>query len=193
MTAQELSLDKNYTYADYLTWQFDDMVEIIKGKLFKMSPAPTRIHQTISMNFARTLGNFFYKQPCQVFHAPFDVRLFAKKDNANEQIQTVVQPDLCVICDLTKLDEKGCVGAPDLVVEILSPSTRKKDLQDKFELYQETGVREYWIIHIEETIVEVFYLDEHGIYRLHKMFTNEDEASSYIFPELKVPIEEIFG
>ncbi len=126
MTLNDLSPDKTYTYADYLTWQFDEMVEIIKGKMFKMSPAPARMHQRVSSNLMHQVQGFFYKKPCQVYHAPFDVRLLAKKGNSDAQILTVVQPDLCVICDLSKLDEKGCVGAPDLVIEILSPSTRKK-------------------------------------------------------------------
>jgi Uma2 family endonuclease len=193
MTAQDLAPEKIYTYADYLTWQFDEMVEIIKGKVFRMSPAPVTKHQRISTNLTLLVAFFFQKRPCQVFHAPFDVRLPKRKDSRDDQILTVVQPDLCVICDESKLDEKGCVGAPDLVMEILSPSTRKKDLQDKFELYQETGVREYWIVHVEETIVEIFYLDEMGLYRLHRIFTNDDTASSHIFPDLQMKLGEIFA
>ena len=141
----QLNLNKLYTYADYLTWQFQERVELIKGKIFKMSPAPLNIHQAISINLIRDMSVFFKGNNCVIRHAPFDVRLI-KKTAKDQEIETVVQPDICVICDREKLDDRGCIGAPDLIVEILSPSTKNKDIKDKFELYEQNEVREYWIV-----------------------------------------------
>ncbi|WP_042344549.1 Uma2 family endonuclease, partial [Capnocytophaga canis] len=134
-----------YTYADYLLWKFEERVELLKGKIFKMSPAPSLKHQKISMNLSGLLWQFLRGKKCQLFSAPFDVRL-PKKEEKGDNIHTVVQPDLCIICDESKLDERGCIGAPDLIIEILSPGNSKKEMKNKFELYQESGVEEYWIV-----------------------------------------------
>ena len=127
-----------YTYADYLMWKIKDRLELLKGKIFQMG-APSLTHQTVSMNFSRLLSNYFYKTPCKLFAAPFDVRL-AKKGEKDNEVYTVVQPDLCVVCDADKLDERGCWGAPDLIIEILSPGNSKKEMLNKYELYEEAGV-----------------------------------------------------
>lgn len=139
----QLDLNGTYSYADYLKWQFDDFVEIIKGKVYKMPPAPTRYHQDISREIERPIANYFYKKTCKVYSAPFDVRFPINGEERENAIYTVVQPDICVICDYKKLDDKGCLGAPDLIIEIASPSTAKKDLNEKFNLYESAGVREY--------------------------------------------------
>ena len=138
----ELSqLDPNglYTYADYLTWQFEQTVELIKGKLLKMA-APNRKHQKISWQLSGVFYTILKGVQCDAYAAPFDVRLLDKKKslNANKDVRTVVQPDLCVICDKGKLDEKGCIGAPDLIVEILSASNGKKEMRTKKELTKKT-------------------------------------------------------
>ena len=143
----QLDLNGTYSYADYLTWQFEQAVELIKGKIFPMA-APNRKHQIISREIHGIMYMFFQKAPCEFYAAPFDVRLYDKKKTikANKDVFTVVQPDLCIICDETKLDDKGCIGAPDLIVEILSPGNSTKEMRTKKDLYAETGVREYWII-----------------------------------------------
>ncbi|MEM7514039.1 MAG: Uma2 family endonuclease, partial [Bacteroidota bacterium] len=128
----QLDLTKTYTYADYLTWVFQDRLELLKGKIALMSPAPNSGHQQISMNLTRPMVNYFYKSTCQFFAAPFDVRLPQNGENENSKIYTVVQPDLCVICDPSKIDDRGCLGAPDLVVEILSPGNTQKEMNEKF-------------------------------------------------------------
>ncbi|WP_324682450.1 Uma2 family endonuclease [Bibersteinia trehalosi] len=130
---KQLDPKESYTYADYLKWKFKESVELIKGKIMEMPPAPTRFHQRISMKLTSEFLNVFDNHQCQLYAAPFDVR-FPDKDG---KIKTVVQPDLCVICDQNKLDERGCLGAPDLVVEILSPGNTKKEMKDKYELYQD--------------------------------------------------------
>lgn len=136
MIVKEPDLSGTYSYADYLTWTWDEMAELIRGKVYKMSPAPGSLHQRISTELLRQIANFLKGKKCNVFSAPFDVRLpDTAAEKANQKITTVVQPDLCVICDPEKIDERGCLGAPDLIIEILSKHTAVKDLRDKFEVY----------------------------------------------------------
>mgnify|MGYP006427103699 CR=1 FL=1 len=151
-------LDPNgiYTYADYLRWRLEERIELIRGKILKMSPAPSRRHQEIAFCLTGIFWNTFRKSPCRVFPAPFDVRLPKRAAEEGEQAYTVVQPDLCVVCDLDKLDERGCEGAPDLVIEILSPGNSRREMRDKFEVYEESGVKEYWIVQPENSSVQVW-------------------------------------
>ena len=156
--AEEPDLAGYYNYSDYLNWTFDGMVELINGKIFKMSPAPSSGHQIILMELSGICWQHLKGKPCKTFIAPFDVRLSKfKEDNL---IDSVVQPDLCIICDPTKIDEKGCNGAPDMIVEILSPSTAQRDLDLKFKLYEENGVKEYWIVQPNDQTVSVFDLTD---------------------------------
>jgi len=186
----QLDLSKSYTYADYMTWQFDGMVELIQGKIFKRSPAPGKAHQEISSNIQGVIWNHLRKKKCKVFHAPFDVRLPSIN---KKEVDTVVQPDICVICDTSKLDDQGCNGAPDWIIEILSKGTAKKDLNEKFDLYQHAGVKEYWIVHPKDQTVLV-YLLENGQYTLqqNRPYTNSDQIPSTIFTDLVLEMEEVF-
>ena len=184
----DLDLKKVYTYADYLTWQFDERVELIKGFIRKMSPAPSRKHQTLSLKLSVLLYNFLDKSKCNLFVAPFDVRLpipSKKKDT------TVVQPDLCIICDESKLDDQGCNGAPDLIVEILSPFNTKHDLDTKFRLYEEAGVKEYWIVQPTDQNILVYYLVDNKYYG-SKPFVTEEFIESKVFPDLKINVSDVF-
>lgn len=185
----ELNLNHRYTYADYLTWQLKEKIELIKGKIIAMSPAPTRFHQDIAWNLSRVLGDYFDKQPCRVYFAPFDVRLTGD----SPEIETVVQPDLCVVCDLSKLDDKGCVGAPDLVVEILSPSNSKKEMSVKFDLYQEAGVREYWIVDSKARTILIYVLKD-GSYVGERPYVQGESqtAHSVIFDGLVFDVDKVF-
>ena len=180
----------NYTAKDYLSWTFDELVELIKGKVWKMSPAPTSRHQRISVELSRIFANSFRKHQCTLFHAPFDVYLTHDLDQY-KAANTVVQPDLCVICDRTKIKEFGCVGAPDLVVEILSKSTAKKDLNDKYNVYQEFGVKEYWVVFPLEKAITIYALVD-GRFEEHGLYNFEDEIGSKLFPELTFGLEEVF-
>lgn len=184
----DLDLTKTYTYSDYSLWQFSERVELIKGYILKMSPAPSSNHQKISQNLNWKIYGFFQNHNCSVFVAPFDVRLpikLAKKDT------TVIQPDLCVICDEDKIDDKGCKGAPDLIVEILSPKNSKHDVDTKFNLYQESGVKEYWIVQAEERFVLVYSLRD-GEYFGSKPFSEGEIIKSPLFPEMKIDVEDVF-
>lgn len=188
----QLDLNKTYTYADYLTWRFQERVELIKGWIYKMSPAPKRLHQEVEIALSTEFYNFFKKEnDCKVYQSPFDVRL-TKKGNGDKEITTVVQPDICVICDPDKLDERGCIGAPDLIIEVLSPSTIKKDNYEKFDLYQENEVKEYWLVNPEGRSLQIFHL-ENGKYQEFDTVEDKDELiTSKLFPELKFTTTDIF-
>jgi IMP dehydrogenase/GMP reductase/Uma2 family endonuclease len=164
-------LDPNgtYTYADYLVWKFKERVELLRGRVLKMSPASASSHQKIAGNLYFSLRKYFQNSNCELFFAPFDVRLPKK----NGEILSVVQPDLCVICDLSKLDEKGCLGAPDLVVEILSPGNSKKEMKLKYDLYQENGVKEYWVVIPDQRYVQIFVLEEGNYVGKHPIVDKE--------------------
>jgi Uma2 family endonuclease len=184
----DLDLTKTYTYSDYLLWQFSERVELIKGYIRKMSPAPSRNHQQLTVNITIKLDQHFHNKPCRYYPAPFDVRLpikSAKKDT------TVVQPDFCVICDENKLDEKGCNGAPDLIVEIISPNNSKHDIHTKFNLYLEAGVKEYWLIEPADRMILIYSL-KNGEYIGQKPLVEDENIKSPLFPELNIAVEDIF-
>ena len=185
----DLDLTKEYTFSDYMKWQFSDRVELLRGFINKMSPAPNRRHQALSRNLSYSFFKKFKNgKTCEVYFAPFDVRLHvpsAKKDT------TVVQPDICIICDKNKLDDQGCNGAPDLIVEILSPSNSKHDADTKFKLYEESGVKEYWMVEPEQQMVFVYSL-QNSLYVGLKPFTIGEIIDSPLFPDLKVEVDEIF-
>lgn len=192
----QLDLNGRYSYADYLNWRLEDAIELIKGKISLMSPAPSLDHQRISTRLIGILYANFKKQPCQLFAAPFDVRLYDYRKSvvASQDIYTVVQPDLCVICDSDKLDQRGCLGAPDWIIEILSKGNSKKEIQTKFELYRESGVKEYWIVYPFEQAVHQFVLDEErDQYCLISMFSGEDCAAPQLFPDLQIDLQEVFA
>ena len=189
----QLDFSKKYTYADYLTWQFQERVELIKGFIFKMSPAPNRKHQAISRELFLDIGNFLRKKNCQVFHAPFDVRLPLSKDKIKEgKTDTVIQPDITVVCDENKLDKQGCNGAPDLVIEILSPGNSKREMKDKYQLYQSASIPEYWLVDPEREFVIIYSLNEEGKYIGSEPFTNEDIVKSSVLKGLKIDLSEVF-
>jgi len=188
----QLDLTKQYTYADYLTWQFSDRVELIKGKIFKMSSAPLRIHQRIAGNVFSKIDRYLENKTCEAYITPFDVRLINKrKSTADNQIISVVQPDISVISDKSKLDDRGCVGAPDWIIEILSPGNHKKDIKDKFDLYQENGVREYWIVYPEYLQIQVFDLFDNK-FVLRDTYVNEERVPVKIFDGFYIDSAKIF-
>lgn len=185
-----LDLNKVYSYADYLKWQFDERVELIRGRIFPMSPAPSRKHQDICMSLtAAFLPALKHHGGCKLYAAPFDVRFPTGLVENDQEIIHVVQPDLCVVCDMEKLDDRGCLGAPDLIVEILSPGNTKREMQDKFKLYEAQGVTEYWIVFPPEELVQQFVLDDVGQYRLHQVFNTGDTITSYQFAEIEIDLD----
>lgn len=190
----QLDLNKTYSYADYLTWQFDDMVELIKGKIVKMSPAPNVRHQSISGNLHGTLFPYFRKKKCRLFAAPFDVRLYDRRKSilVNKDVFTVVQPDLCVICNPEILDEQGCNGSPDWIIEILSKGNSKREMQTKYALYEEAGVKEYWIVLPGHKAIEQFVLDKNDTYQLKGIYAEDGIITPFLFPDLEVDLADVF-
>ena len=191
MTLADLDINKTYTYADYLKWDFKERVEILKGRLYKMTPAPSRQHQWLSMNIAGSLWRYLSGKPCQVYSAPFDVRLPRKTKN-DKDIITVFQPDICVICDESKLDDRGCVGAPDIIIEILSPGNNTKELKNKFEIYQEAGVQEYWIVSPQNHTFVINVL-KNGKYETARMKGEDDIITTPILPGFELNLAELFS
>ncbi len=192
----ELDLTQTYTYADYLTWQVTEWVELFRGKVMRrMSPAPTDVHQAVTGELYLMIASYLRHKRCKVRIAPYDVRLTTKGPNAaDDAITTVVQPDLCVICDPTKIDARGCNGAPDWVLEILSPGTAARDWKAKFDLYEENGVNEYWIISPTDQTIAVFV--RHAAtnrYTLQGEYAGPGLIPCQTLPELVVEWTEIFA
>ncbi len=194
MKVEEPDYAGSYTYADYMKWTVPDMMELIRGKIYKMSPAPRAVHQVVSGEVYRQIANYLKRKKCQVFIAPFDVRLpVSPKKKADKDITTVIQPDVCVVCDPSKIDERGCLGAPDWIIEVLSPRTSAKDLSIKFEVYEEAGVREYWVVHPTEQTLIVYILNENGKYEgALKPYIRTDQVRPITLPDLTIHLEEIF-
>jgi Uma2 family endonuclease len=167
----QLDPNRTYSYADYLTWKFDEFVELIKGKLMRPMAGPSRLHQDCSGNIFADIHRQLRGRGCRVYSAPFDVRLTTGGANGDEEILTVVQPDICVVCDLAKLDDRGCVGAPDWIIEILSPGNISRDTRTKFDLYEENGVREYWIVTPGLKTVAVYTLEAERYQLVDEYFT----------------------
>jgi len=182
MPSTALKLEPKFTYADYRTWPDDERWELFEGVPFAMTPAPGIRHQRISGNFFGELRNFFRGRGCVPFDAPTDVVL---------DDDTVVQPDVFVVCDRDKITEDNIQGAPDLVVEILSPSTRIRDKREKKALYERFGVREYLIVSPDEELVERYRLVERR-YWSPDIFNWDETLTSSAFPELTLNLWEIF-
>lgn len=181
---------ERYTYADYLLWEGPERYELIDGDAVMLS-APSTVHQLISGELYRQLANYLEGKKCRVIAAPFDVRLFEEKDDRPEDVQTVVQPDISVICDRDKLDEHGCKGAPDLTLEILSPTNAYHDLLVKLDLYQRAGVREYWVVSPEDKTVNVFLLDGDAL-ALRKVYGPNDLAKVHVLDGCFIELSKVF-
>jgi len=188
---------KRYSYADYLTWADDKMREIIGGIVYLFS-APTLKHAEVIPPFIVRTWSFIHRKKgkCKIFTAPFDVRFPKNGETADDKIVDVVQPDICVVCDPSKLDDRGCIGAPDLIVEVISPSTGGRDLKEKFLLYEEFGVKEYWVAFPKEKKVTVFILQPNGKYdqgENYQVACGTTKVPVQTLKGLVIDLEELFG
>ncbi|OQA20024.1 MAG: hypothetical protein BWY64_00485 [bacterium ADurb.Bin363] len=182
---------KIYTFADYMTWPDNELWEIIDGIPYNMAP-PSTGHQLISGELYRQIANYLVGKTCMVFAAPFGVR-FPEEDEPDEFIKDALMPDITVVCDRKKLDEKGCRGSPDFIVEILSPSTAKKDMKSKRQLYQKSGVKEYWIVDPVHKTVQVYTLNEQGKYGFPEIYGEDDKIKIGIFnDEMEIELSLVF-
>jgi len=181
-----------FTYEDYLHWK-EGRWELIDGVVYDMSPAPSREHQKITGDLFAKIHGQLAGSPCEVYVAPFDVRLPENEGAADNKILTVVQPDIVVVCDDSKLDHRGCLGSPDLVIEVLSPSTAVHDLKEKRALYERHGIKEYWLAHPVDKILMVYRLDENGWYQKAEVFGGSDIIESSAVAGIEFGLEDIFG
>ncbi|GAA4464869.1 Uma2 family endonuclease [Nemorincola caseinilytica] len=190
MLLADLDLNKTYTYADYFKWKLEERVELIRGRIFRMSPAPNRKHQQLTGDIFFAIRNFLKEDRCKVYVAPFDVRI-PRRSKDDKDILTVLQPDICVICDPAKLDDRGCIGAPDLVVEVLSPGNNAKELKNKYEVYEESGVREYWVVSPQDQTLIIYTLTN-GSYRASRLMVAGDIARSEALDGFSLDLTVLF-
>jgi Uma2 family endonuclease len=192
---EEPQSDYGFTYEDYLTWKFKERIELIKGKIFKMSPAPLVSHQTIVANINNYIAERVKNFPCKVLFSPLDVKLIGRPFRRvvkDDEIFTVVQPDVIVVCDPEKLaDPRSINGAPEMVVEVLSPGNTKTETKHKLNLYEENGVLEYWVVHPPYKYVEV-YLLKNNRYSKPTIYEMGEEIPCTVLKDIKVPVDEIF-
>ena len=184
------STNGTHTYADYTHLRLEESIELIKGKLYRMAPAPKRAHQAAISHLLVDISLYLGDKLCEIYTTPFEVRLPIRNERKHTQVINVVQPDICVVADKSKLDEDGCLGPPDWVIEVTSPRTAKNDFNEKFNLYEEAGVREYWIVQPKEQAVNVYIL-ENRQYALVDVFESGD-IRSQIFPNLLISHGRIF-
>lgn len=185
------NLADHFTYKDYKQWSDDERWELIDGEAYLMSPGPNRRHQGYLANFSDVFRSFFRGKPCKVYFAPFDVVL-PEPGQDEDDAETVVQPDLLVVCDPSKLTFAGCTGAPDFVLEILSPSTAFRDMDNKLRLYERTGVKEYWVVNPANETVLAYQRTEAGAYGKPLLFSRDEVAEPGLFPGLRVDLNIMF-
>ena len=182
---QAAAKTSHFTYGDYCQWPDDERWELIDGQAFAMSPAPTRLHQEFVVELAAQIHPQLAGRDCRVYVAPFDVRL-PKGDETDVRVDTVVQPDVAVICDPSKLDDKGCRGAPDWIVEIISPSSAAQDQIRKRALYERHGVREYWLLHPVDRVLTIYRLDGDGVFGKPDVLELEGATAVAAVPGLEI-------
>jgi Uma2 family endonuclease len=180
---------QHHCYGDYLAWPDDLRYELIDGIAYAMSPAPDLAHQDVAGEIYRQAANILAGKPCRAFIAPVDVRL-PKQDEADERVDTVVQPDVMVVCDSGKLDRRGIRGAPDWVVEVLSPSTSGHDQIKKRTVYERHGVREYWLIHPIDRVLTVYSLVD-AEYGKPEIYELRGETRVNVLPDIVIQWDDL--
>jgi Uma2 family endonuclease len=192
MPLPRLKPDEKFTYADYLAWPDEERWELIEGEAYNMSPGPGTTHQTLTGTIFRKISDFLEGKKCRVFLSPLDVRLKECPADSDEDIFTVVQPDLLVVCDRSKIDARGINGAPDLVVEILSESTAYKDQTKKLALYEKHGVREYWIVNPGAKYILIYRAADNGLFDKPEYCRSGDIITSAVLEGFSAACDDIF-
>lgn len=191
MSNLALKPEEKYTYADCKTWPEDERWEIIDGVAYNMGAAPMRVHQKISRNLLVKISVYLENKTCEVYDAPFDVRFVDNAEQKDFEIENVVQPDLVVVCDPKKLDDYGCKGSPDIIIEILSKNTTKIDKIKKFDLYEKYKVKEYWIVSPDTEMIEIYTINN-GQYGRPQIFVKEDKIEVKLLGDLVIDLNDIF-
>lgn len=181
--------EQKYSYTDYLTWNQNERWELLDGVPY-MQAAPSRIHQEISMELSTQFHTYLKGKTCRVFAAPFCVRLDVEKND--NDVKNVVEPDITIVCDSSKLDERGCKGSPNMIIEILSIASGKNDKLIKFNKYEKAGVKEYWIVEPDQKLISVFILQANGSYGRPEIYSEEDKIKVSIFPDLEIDLKPVF-
>jgi Uma2 family endonuclease len=184
--------EEKFSYADYLKWPVGERFELIEGVPYDMSPAPGVQHQSISFELSGLIYNFLKNKSCRAFTAPFDVRFIESANSKDKEIFTVVQPDITIICDEKKIDAKGCIGSPDVIIEILSPSTAYKDETEKLKLYEKHGVKEYWIVNPDARYLLIYRIEDKN-YGKPEYLTEKEILESRVLTGLRINLAEIWG
>jgi len=192
VTIPLLQHENEYTYADYLTYPDDERWEIIDGVPY-MQAAPAPVHQEVLTELVRQIANYLAGKPCKVYPAPFCVRLPLGNEKNEKEVKTIVEPDISIVCDPARLDNKGCNGAPEMIIEIISPSSVKMDRVIKFNKYEKAGVQEYWIVEPDQKIVSVFVLQGNQRYGRTELYTEDDKITVSIFPDLSIDLSAVFA
>lgn len=182
--------EETYTLADALTWDEGERIEIIDGEAFMLA-TPVRVHQEANGELFGQIWQYLREKKCRVYHPPFAVRLFEKKGDKPENVMTLVEPDIAIVCDPSKLDELGCKGAPDFIAEILSPSTQRHDRLTKLNLYERAGVREYWIVDLAGKVIQKYMLEE-GRFVLKEIGLPDDKLKVGILEDCEIDLSLIF-
>ena len=190
MTNPAFKNPQHFTYRDYASWPENERWELIDGVAYNMTPAPSTLHQQILIRIGSQLLTALEGKLCQVFPAPFDV-LLPEGDEADDQLDTVIQPDISVVCKPEKITPRGCRGAPDFIIEIASPSTARKDQTVKMELYQKHGVREYWILHPQDQVLIMRVLDATGMYGPTRVVELKSKVSVSTLPDIEIELDDI--
>lgn len=183
---------EKYSFADYLTWPEDERWEIIDGVPY-MQAAPTPVHQEVLTELVRQVANYLTDNPCKIYPAPFCVRLPLDYEKNEKEVKNVVEPDISIVCDESKMDNKGCNGVPDLIIEIISHSSTKMDRVVKFKKYEEAGLKEYWIVEPEQKIISVFILQSDRRFGRPEIYTEHENITVSIFPDLIIDLSKVFA
>lgn len=190
MTLPSQKDNNRYSYAEYLKWSDEKRWELLDGIAFNIA-APSRRHQEVSGELFYQIRSYLANKPCKIYSAPFEVR-FSEPEQKDGQIVNVVQPDLTIVCDKSKLDDKGCLGAPDIIVEIISPTSISLDYVKKLALYERYQVKEYWIVHPLDNTVMVFTLGKENQYGKPSIFTEDCQLKSRVIADLTINLKQVF-
>jgi Uma2 family endonuclease len=188
---KELDFSKTYTYADYYSWKFEDRTELLDGKVYLMGESPGTNHQQVLGNVAAKLYAFLKDKSTQALMAPLDVRL-VDTTTRDEDVLTVVQPDVIVFCNKITLDDRGGIGSPSIVIEITLPGKNFKEISLKYSIYEKYGIKEYWIIRLDEQSLTQYILDEKGKYIGGRPLIENDKLKTDLIPDFELAISEVF-